>query len=388
MLKKKILITGAEGFIGKHLKLHLDDSELFSVSVFNKYDEVDVLRSSIQDVDAVIHLAGINRAENPIEFGQGNVNSTQTLCNFIRVTGKKIPVLFASSIQAGLNHEYGKSKRKAEEILFELQRETGNPIHVFRLPNVFGKWAKPFYNSVVATFCYQITQSLPIHIHDANKHLDLLYIDDLVEQFVYILSESSPSTGFIKVEKTHSITVGELADKLYTFKSSRETCMMERVGTGFERKLYATYLSYLSSSAFVTELDTKKDHRGTFVELLKTKDTGQFSYCTVAPGKSRGGHYHHTKNERFVVVKGCVKFKLTHIITQEYQEIIVSDQNIQVVETVPGWAHELENEFNEEAIVFIWSNECFDPSNPDTMALKSINKSQKPYHEKITSHES
>jgi len=382
MLKKKVLITGAKGFIGKHLTLRLEESNLFSVRAFNKCDEVDVLQSNMQDVDFVIHLAGINRTDNPMEFGEGNVNLTQTLCDFIRASGRAIPVLFASSIQASLNHEYGKSKQQAEQIFFELQRETGNPIHIFSLPNVFGKWAKPFYNSVVATFCHQISRSLPIDVHDANKQLELLYIDDLVQQFVHILTDSSAPTGFIDVKRTYATTLGELAEALYSFKANRAICKVGQVGVGFERALYATYLSYLEPSAWMTQLDTKKDDRGTFVELLKTMDAGQFSYCTVKPGQSRGGHYHHTKNERFVVIKGSIIFRSIHIVTQECHEIVVSDQNIQVIETIPGWAHELENTSTEEAIVFIWANECFDVSHPDTITYTGINKLQDSLMEK------
>ena len=263
------------------------------------------------------------------------------------------------------------SKRAAEETLFELQRSTGGPVYVFRLPNVFGKWCKPNYNSAVATFCHNISRGLPIQVNDPAAPLTLVYVDDVVERFIQLMDGADrrlDAEGFETVSPQYTTTVGELAGQIQAFKESRDSLVTERVGSGLVRALYSTYLSYLPPEEFAYRVPRHSDPRGVFVEMLKTPDCGQVSYFTAHPGVTRGGHYHHSKTEKFLVIKGMARFKFRHMSTGETHELVSRGESAEIVETVPGWTHDITNVGDEELVVMLWANEVFDRTRPDTFA--------------------
>jgi UDP-2-acetamido-2,6-beta-L-arabino-hexul-4-ose reductase len=365
----KVLVTGANGFIGKNLLIHLREKNIKSVSFSHEMTLSD-LATKLLDVDFVFHLAGTNRSKDESEFALGNAKFTQNLCELIKSTGRSIPVLYTSSTQAELKNPYGISKLDAENSLVALERNTKSPVYLYRLPNVFGKWSKPNYNSVVATFCHNVINDIPINIHDSSALINLVYIDDVIKDFISLLNDQ-PS-GILRPEITplYTVSVSDLAECIKSFKTARFSLLTERVGVGLGRALYSTYLSFISAGNFSYSIPTHSDARGRFVEMLKTKDSGQFSYFTAHPGVTRGGHYHHSKNEKFLVVQGKSKFCFRHVLTNETYEIFTDGEIPQVVETVPGWAHDITNVGDNEMIVLIWANEIFDTKNPDTINHK------------------
>lgn len=371
----KVLITGANGFLGKNLHLHLSERPDVQVVCFNRSDDLAKLPGMIKDVDFVFHLAGVNRPLDPVEFVSGNTDLTQALCKVVttvaETTGKKVPVVYTSSTHAAYENAYGDSKRSAEDALLALQRTHGVSVHVFRLPNVFGKWCKANYNSVVATFCNNIALGQKIQINDPAAPVTLVYVDDVISCFVQLMDGADVAIGlegFATVFPQFTITVGELAGQIQAFKDSRETLMTERVGNGLVRALYATYLSYLPLESFAYIVPSYIDSRGVFVEMLKTPDSGQFSYFTAHPGVTRGGHYHHSKTEKFLVIKGQARFKFRHMQTDQCHELVTKGEKAEVVETVPGWTHDITNIGSDELVVMLWANEVFDRVNPDTFA--------------------
>lgn len=370
-----ILITGANGFVGKNLQLHLSERKDIQVRCFTRANTVDELPALLNGADFVFHLAGVNRPQDPAAFVVGNAGLTQALCTALAqvatTTGRKVPVVFASSIQAAQDNAYGQSKRAAEDALFALQHEYGVPVHVFRLPNVFGKWARPNYNSAVATFCHNTARGLPITVNDPAASLTLVYVDDVVQRFIHLLDGADAAldaAGFATVAPQYSTTVGALSAQIQAFKESRNNLVTERVGTGLVRALYSTYVSYLPVEEFAYTVPQHGDARGVFVEMLKTPDCGQFSYFTAHPGITRGGHYHHSKTEKFLVIKGCARFKFRHMHTGETHTLDTSGEQAQVVETVPGWTHDITNIGSDELVVMLWANEIFDRERPDTFA--------------------
>lgn len=372
----RVLITGADGFVGKNLQLHLAGRKDVQVTCFTRGDELSQLAVLVQGTDFVFHLAGVNRPQDPQEFTVGNVDLTQVLCQAVRavaeVSGKKVPIVFASSIQAGLDNRYGQSKRRAENTLLALARSYAVPVHIFRLPNVFGKWSKPHYNSAVATFCHNIARGLPIQINDPVAPVTLVYVDDVIERFMQLLDGSDANDdaeGFSTVAPQYTIAVGDLARQIQAFKDSRTTLMTERVGVGLVRALYATYVSFLPADLFAYPVPVHADPRGIFVEMLKTPDAGQFSYFTANPGATRGGHYHHSKTEKFLVIKGQARFRFRHMWTGEAHELVTTGDSPEIVETVPGWTHDIHNIGSEELVVMLWANELFDRAKPDTIAF-------------------
>ncbi len=371
----RVLITGGNGFVARNLRQHLAERGGVDVACFNREHDPRELARMLADVDFVFHLAGVNRPEDPADFVSGNVGLTQLLCDSVTAvaqrTGRKIPVLYTSSIQAERDNPYGRSKRDAEGLLRSLAGRHAIPVHLFRLPNVFGKWCRPNYNSAVATFCHNIARDLPIQVNDPAAPVRLVYVDDVVGCFLRVLDGADVALdeeGFVHVDPEYSITVGELADMLRSFRASRSSLMTSRVGAGFVRALYATYVSYLPTEEFKYGLPQHADPRGVFVEMLKTPDCGQFSFFTAHPGITRGGHYHHTKTEKFLVIKGLAKFKFRHIVTGERYEVTTSGANAEVVETIPGWAHDITNIGDDELVVMLWANEVFDRERPDTYA--------------------
>ncbi len=367
---KKILVTGSEGFIAQNLIYRLKDMRQDQIIPINRSSSLEDLRSAIQKADVIIHLAGVNRPTHDIEFEKVNFGLTDKICSLLEETQKRTQIIFSSSAQATLRGAYGLSKAKAEERLSQLNSKNGNPISIYRLPGVFGKWSRPNYNSVVSTFCYKIARCEAIEIRDETYPIELVYVDDVVRQFLDHLNERGNGVTYEKVMPCYKVSLGELADILQSFKEIPNTLTVGDVGSGLCRALYATFLSYLPPENFTYDLATNIDSRGTFTEALKTKTSGQYSFFTAKPGVTRGRHYHHTKSEKFVVVKGEALFKFKNVQTGESFEIETRKEKYQVVETIPGWAHSIKNVGNEEMIVLLWANETFDPERPDTVSVE------------------
>jgi UDP-2-acetamido-2,6-beta-L-arabino-hexul-4-ose reductase len=364
-----VLVTGANGFIGKNLIIHLNELGMNAMT-YTRENSTQDLPDLIKKSDFIIHLAGENRPVEEMDFDIINAGLTASICESVRSTGEKIPILLASSIQATFDNAYGKSKLNAEMIVKKFEDDTGNPIYICRLPGVFGKWCKPNYNSVVATFCHNISHNIPIQVNDPSFELSLVYIDDVVEEFIKIIQGQQDNKKELSIQPEYKIKLGDLATQIEIFRESRNSLVSERVGDGLIRKLYSTYVSYLSPEQFSYLIPSYGDERGMFAEVLKTKDSGQFSFFTVKPGVTRGGHYHHSKTEKFLVIQGKARFGFRHTISDETYEITTSVNKLKIVETVPGWSHDITNIGTEEMVVVLWANEIFDPNNPDTITHK------------------
>ena len=368
--QRKILVTGANGFIGKNLVIRLKELPNVEVTSFTRDCGLNELTELVSNADFIFHLAGVNRPTHVDEFKDINVGLTKILCDAIRFSGRNIPLVFASSVQAELETSYGKSKLAAENMVASHAHDTTSTVHIYRLPGVFGKWCRPNYNSVVATFCHNIARDLPIRIDDPDMGMNLVYIDDVIDEFLMAMDRDAVGLNINTIETTYSITVGELAQKIHAFKKSRTNLLMEHVGVGITRALYSTYISYLPPEHFLYDLPQYRDDRGVFVEMLKTSDCGQFSFFTVNPGITRGSHYHHTKSEKFLIVKGSALMKFRNLVTGEIYTITVSAERSQVVDSIPGWVHDITNIGSEEAIIMLWANEIFDREHPDCIPCK------------------
>lgn len=365
----KILITGSNGSIAKNLIEYLKRDEGIELYLYSKKDSINILEAYVKEVDFIFHLAGVNRPEKISEFYEGNADLTKQIVDILLRENKPIPILLSSSTQSSLDNDYGKSKLKAEKTLIEYSKKTGANIYIYKLPNVFGKWSKPNYNSVIATWCHNITHDLEIQVGNKDYMLNLVYVDDVVKSFIEKLQESG-GESYYEVGTTYKKSLGEIEKLLHAFKGNRNTLLIPNVASGFERALYSTYLSYLSIDDFSYSLKGHKDERGTFYEILKTLDSGQFSLSTTAPGITRGNHYHHTKNEKFLVIKGEALIEFKHIVTGELVNYNVSDKKMEVVEMIPGYTHNIKNTGKEEMLLFLWANEVYDEKNPDTYYLE------------------
>jgi UDP-2-acetamido-2,6-beta-L-arabino-hexul-4-ose reductase len=368
-----LLITGASGFIGRNLQIQLETIEELTIMCAYRETSPGHLEELVGSADWVVHLAGVNRPGNDNEFDKVNAKYTSRILE-LAAGAQKPPIIFSSSTQVNLDNPYAASKRAAEQSLLNYSEKTGAPVYILRLPNVMGKWSRPNYNSVVATFCYNISHGLPIEIHDPDTVLNLVYIDDVVRKIQEII-RTRPVDGPlanqpIKISPEYTITLADLAEKIRGYKESRKTLLTDRVGQGFDRALYATYLSYLDVDNFSYPLTSHVDERGVFVEILKTLDSGQFSFLTAHPGVTRGMHYHHTKSEKFIVVKGQATFRYRKLFSEDVFEVCAGGNNPEVIETIPGWLHDITNTGIDELVVLIWANEVFDPDEPDTFAAK------------------
>jgi len=361
----KVVVTGSRGFIGKNLCVFLREQQHDVFEIHRETDQQDIL-SYLSLADFVFHLAGTNRPTNPAEFQSGNVDLTRFIVEGLSDSNRGIPLVLTSSTQAENDSDYGVSKCAAEKIVQSYSVATGAASYIYRLPNVFGKWCKPNYNSFVATFCNNALNGIDISVHDPRAPVRLAYIDDVCASFLELL-DGKASSGFLKVPVEFNTTVGEVANIISSFKSSRTGLITERVGAELTRALYSTYLSYTPPDQFNYSIPSYADERGVFCEMLKTKDSGQFSFFTAHPGITRGGHYHHTKNEKFLVIKGEAVFKFENISTGQRHELTVNGSNPEIVETVPGWTHDITNSGDEELIVMLWANEIFDRQRPDTI---------------------
>ena len=365
----KVLITGSNGFIAKNLIEHLKRDEQIELYLFSKKDSHTILEAYVKEADFIFHLAGVNRPQNVNEFYEGNRDLTKSIVNILLKEDKNTPIVLSSSTQSALDNDYGKSKLEAEELLLHYSQKSNADIYIYQLPNVFGKWSKPNYNSVVSTWCHNIANDLEIQVSNRNVELNLVYVDDVVKSFINKLKNRS-NEKYILIDPLYKKTLGEIEELLYQFKENRKTLIIPNVASGFERALYATYLSYLPTNNFSYELKGHQDNRGTFYEILKTLDSGQFSLSTTAPGVKRGSHYHHTKNEKFLVVKGEALIEFRHIVTNEKVSYKVSDKKMEIVEMIPGYTHNIKNIGNEEMVLFLWANENYDNDNPDTYFLE------------------
>ena len=344
----KILVTGAKGFVGRNLCAQLRNIrdgkagwyEGVAVEEVYEYDvdsSSEELEAWCRDADFVFNLAGVNRPKDPAEFMAGNFGFASTLLETLKRHGNRCPVMVSSSIQAALDNPYGESKRAGEELMFKYGRETGARVLVYRFPNVFGKWCRPNYNSAVATFCHNIANGLPITVNDPNAVLNLVYIDDVVDELMGALAGKEHRTGeYCMVPVFHTVVLGDIVNLLYSFKEMRENLEVPDLGDAFTRKLYSTYLSYLPVEKFKYPLRMNEDARGSFTEVIRTPDRGQFSVNVSRPGITKGEHWHNTKNEKFVVVKGRGKIQMRKIGTGEVVEFEVSGERMEVVEMVPG----------------------------------------------------
>lgn len=365
-----ILVTGANGFLGKNFCSYVRAVSDIKISTYVRTDGIEVLNEALQEVDAIIHFAGSNRPLDEVEFQEDNFLLTKTIASKLRQFGRALPIIFSSSIQVEQGGSYGESKKLAENTLREYHLETGGSVYIFRLPNVFGKWAKPNYNSVVATFCYNLVNNIPIKILAPENELRLVHVDDVSRAFLEVLNTKDNFVYcFSDIQPEYKITVGHLASKITHFKNQREECDLGSLTSDLDRLLYATFLSYLPKEDFVFKLKSNSDSRGNFVEFVKSKVAGQVSFFTAKSGVTRGGHFHNRKVERFLVIQGCAEFCFKHIDSAENFTLQVTESDLTVVETVPGWAHSVTNIGDQELLCIIWANEIFDLDNPDTFSF-------------------
>jgi UDP-2-acetamido-2,6-beta-L-arabino-hexul-4-ose reductase len=367
----KILITGAKGFVGKNLIVTLERLENLEIYQFDIDTDPALLDTYTKDCEFVFHLAGVNRPQNVEEFMEGNFGFTSELLNSLKNNHNTCPILITSSIQAVLDNPYGQSKRAGEDLLFSYGKETGAKVLVYRLPNVFGKWCRPNYNSAVATFCHNIAHNLPIKVNDPNVVMNLVYIDDLVEELIRALNGKETREGdFCIVPIVHTIKLGEIVELIYSFKNSRSELSIPNMADAFTNKLYATYLSYLPEDQFSYPLKMNIDNRGSFTEMIRTPERGQVSVNISKPGITKGNHWHHSKNEKFLVVSGRGVIRFRKVGSDKVIEYHVSGNKLEVVDIPTGYTHNIENLGDSDMVTIMWANECFDPEKPDTYFLE------------------
>ncbi len=376
----KILVTGAKGFVGKNLcealknikdgkdktRPDLKIEEIFEFDIDTPEKELD---EYCKEADFVFNLAGVNRPKEVSQFMEGNFSFADKLLGYLKAHKNTCPLMISSSIQALLDNDYGKSKKAGEDLVFTYGKETGAKVLVYRFPNLFGKWCRPNYNSVIATFCYNIANDLEITVNNRETLLTLVYIDDLVDEMLNALSGKETKDGeFCKVKKEHKVTLGEIADLLYKFSGQPKTLAMPEIPEdSFAKKLYSTYLSYLPKEKVAFPLKMNVDDRGSFTELLKTENSGQFSVNISKPGITKGQHWHNTKWEFFIVVSGKALIQMRKIGEDEVLNFEVSGEKIEAVHMLPGYTHNIINlSDKEDLITLMWANEKFNPEKPDT----------------------
>lgn len=367
----KILVTGAKGFVGKNLIAELKNkgyTEIFQYDIDSNLEELDVYAKKCQ---FVYHLAGVNRPKDEKEFMEGNFGFTSELLNRLKKYENKAPILITSSIQADLNNPYGVSKKAGEELIKSFSKENGNKELIYRLPNVFGKWCRPNYNSAIATFCNNIATGEEIKINDPEVVMTLVYIDDVVREFIKALEVKENRVGeFCEVSTFHRVKLGKIVELIYSFKDSRVNLMVPDLEDEFTKKLYSTYLSYLPNDKFSYFLKMNVDNRGSFTEFLKSKDRGQVSINISKPGIKKGNHWHHTKNEKFLVVSGKGVIKFRKLDSDEIIEYHVCSEKLEVVDIPVGYTHNIINLGDTDMVTVMWVNEIFNPEIPDTYFLE------------------
>jgi UDP-2-acetamido-2,6-beta-L-arabino-hexul-4-ose reductase len=367
----KILVTGAKGFIGKNLIAELQNRDYSEIFEYDQDTDPYLLDVYCKEADFVFHLAGVNRSKELSDFMKGNFGFTSDLLGLLKKHNNNCPVMISSSIQAELDNPYGKSKKEGENLIFSYSKETKAKVLVYRFPNVFGKWSRPNYNSVIATFCYNISHDLPIKVNDPNVIMTLVYIDDVVNELINALEDNENKIGlYCEVPVTHTVSLGKIVDHLYSFKKSREEWSVPNMADTFTKKLYSTYLTYLPINKFSYELKMNIDHRGSFTEFIKTSDRGQVSVNILKPGITKGNHWHHSKCEKFLVVSGTGVIRFRKVDSEKVIEYFVNGDKLEVVDIPAGYTHNIENLGNNDLVTIMWVNEVFDPENPDTYYLE------------------
>ena len=368
----KILITGSKGFVGRNLVAELRNQGYTDLLEYDIDSNPDLLNIYTQNCQFVYHLAGVNRPENPAEFMSGNFGFTSQLLDALKKNNNKSPVLITSSTQAKLENPYGQSKKAGEELMFQYNKETGAPVFVYRLPNVFGKWCKPNYNSAIATFCHNLANDLPIQVNDPNVELNLVYIDDVVSTFINKLhtEKTISENQYEEIAPIYTIKLGEIVSLINQFKESRNNLQISDMSDTFTKKLYSTYLSYLPKDKFCYPLKMNIDDRGSFTEFLKSSDRGQVSVNISKPHITKGNHWHHTKNEKFLVVSGTGVIRFRKIDSDEILEYFVSGDKLEVVDIPVGYTHNIENLGETDMVTVMWVNEIFDKEKPDTFFME------------------
>lgn len=367
----KVLITGAKGFLGENLIVTLEQMDGVEILPYDMDTDPTLLDEYTAKCEFVFHLAGVNRTQKPDEFMEGNFGLTSKLLDSLRRNDNKAPILVTSSIQAELINLYGLSKKAGEDLVFAYGQENGITVYIYRLPNVFGKWCRPNYNSVVATFCHNIAHDLPIVVNDPSVQMQLVYIDDEVAELIRAMKGQPNRKGrFCCVDPVHQTTLGHIAELIQSFRAGREKLSVPNMSEAFTKKLYATYLSYLPEDEFQYPLKMNVDQRGSFTEIFRIPERGQVSVNISRPGITKGNHWHHSKNEKFVVVSGRGVIRFRRVGEGKVLEYFVDGGNIQVVDIPTGYTHNIENLGDTDLITIMWASECFDPNKPDTYYLE------------------
>lgn len=367
----KILVTGANGFVGKNLIAELNNRGYKDIYKFDKDTDKSLLDKYSKECEFIFHLAGVNRPKNESEFMKGNFEFTSELLNLLKKHDNKASILITSSIQAEKDNPYGKSKKAGEDLLFNYSEETGSKVLIYRLPNLFGKWSRPNYNTVVATYCYNIARGLDIQINDPDAELTLCYIDDVLDEFIKALQGNETKNGkYCYVPVSHQIKLGNLAGRIKSFKESRKDLSIPDMEDEFTKKLYSTYLSFLPEDEFSYDLKMNCDDRGSFTEFIRTLDRGQVSVNVAKPGIIKGNHWHHTKNEKFLVVSGNGLIRFRKIDSDRIIEYKVSGEKLEVVDIPTGYTHSIVNLGSTDMVTVMWANEAFNPEKPDTYFLE------------------
>lgn len=364
----KILVTGSNGFVGKNLISELKNRGYHEIYEVTRETTDSQLEDYCKETTTVFHLAGVNRSLNTKEFEDGNVSFTKKILKFLNENNNTCPIIFTSSTQAKLDNIYGNSKQKAEEEILRHSSQYQNTVQIYRVPNIFGKWSKPNYNSVVATFCYNIARDIPVTIHDDSARIKLMYIDDLIN--ILIENMNKDIKGIIEIDNYYEKTVKEIADLLRDFKIMRSEKFISNVENTFDKRLYSTYLSYLPEDGFSTKAIMNIDDRGSFTELFKTLDRGQVSINISKPGIVKGNHWHHTKNEKFAVVSGEGVIRFRKYGDNKVIEYSVTGDKIEIIDIPVGYTHNIENTGMDNLVTVMWVNELFDKEKPDTYFLE------------------
>ncbi|MFA6654046.1 MAG: NAD-dependent epimerase/dehydratase family protein [Candidatus Delongbacteria bacterium] len=368
---KKILITGARGFVGRNMTANFRENKDVTLFLYDIENELFALKEFILESDIIFHFAGVNRPKEDEDY-EGNLGSLQAVIEICESEKHIVPIVLTSSIQADYDNPYGLSKKRAEEALIRYGMDNDVKVFIFRLKNIFGKWCRPNYNSAVATFCHNIANGKPVTISDRNNIVNLVYIDDVMEKFKKIpfYEYHDKSKFYHDIDTFYTKNLGEIVDTLYKFHDSRNTLLLPNMEDDFQKKLYSTYLSYLPDDGFSYDLKMNVDGRGSFTEFLKSNERGQVSINVTKPGITKGNHWHHTKTEKFLVVSGKAAIRFRNIDSVEMTEYIVSGEKLQVVDIPPGYTHHIMNIGTTDLVTVMWASENFDPQRPDTFFLE------------------
>jgi UDP-2-acetamido-2,6-beta-L-arabino-hexul-4-ose reductase len=370
-----IAITGSDGFLGKNLQYSLCNQNKNKVFCINKSTGEEELKKILTKCEIVFHFAGVNRPKNQKDFFEQNINFTKKICDLLIKHKKKPKIIFASTSHVKNKNLYGSSKLKSEDILKKFFLKNKSNLFIFRLPNVFGKWSKPNYNSAVSTFCFNIAREKKIFISDKNKNIDLVYIDDVIKKFLEIINGKIKNKNkiYYKINSVHKISLGNLVNLIKKFKINRPKLFVENHITNFSSNLYSTYVSFLPKKNFKYRLKSHADNRGEFFEFLKTSNNGQVSIFTIKKNKTRGNHFHHSKVEKFLLLSGKVEFYMSDLGSNNSIKIKLDEKRREVIESIPGWFHNIKNIGKKEAIILLWSNQVFDDKKPDTFFYEKKN---------------